>query len=246
MHVYPILSPDFAVGISEFVKNRLIQVSCFPKHRVIKIWNGIDIDRYKPQWDNFVFKEYNIPSEMKIVFSYSRANQYKGVSVLIDTAKIIIKEKKRKDIFFLFCGDGPDLEYFRGLISRYEIGEFFLCPGKTRAIDKILRGVNVVVVPSIWQEGFGLSVIEGMASGKVVIASRVGGIREIIEDSINGFLCAPGDSLEFAEKIIKVIDNDKLNNDIVFQARKTVVERFNIQNKKEELTGLFKKVCQIH
>jgi len=243
---YPIFSADIVIGISEFVKKRIVRVSCFPQERTRRIWNGVDIERFSPGQDEYVYSKFKIPRDKKVIFAYSRANRYKGIEVLIDTAYHLIQVMERRDLFFLFCGDGPDLSYFRELISKYNLTDYFLCPGKTGEINRVLKGVCIVVVPSIWQEGFGLSVVEAMATKKVVIASRVGGIVEIIENSKNGYLCAPGESLEISDKIIKVIDNKTLYENIAGQARKTVVEKFNIKNQKEELVGFFKKVCQIN
>lgn len=240
---YPLLSADIAIAISEFVRQRLIRVSCFPAWRTWKIWNGVNIDNFRPEKDDFVFHQYNIPLNKKIVFAYSRANKYKGIQTLIEAARRLIHEKKRNDLFFLYCGDGPDLWYFRDLIDSYGLSEKFLCPGKSKEISRILKGVSIVVVPSLWQEGFGLSVVEGMSSGKVVIASRVGGIVEIIDDGKDGYLFPPGDSHDLTAKILSVLDDEILQNRIGKAARGTVIEKFNIEDKKKELLKLFSMVC---
>ena len=111
------------------------------------------------------------------------------------------------------------------------------------AIDKILKGVTIVVVPSIWQEGFGLSVIEGMASGKAVIASNVGGIVEIIDDGENGYLFPAGDGQALALNIFGLVDDQPLRNRIGNAARRKVITNFNIQDKKRELLESFTRVC---
>ena len=237
---YPIISADLAIAISEFVKQRLIRVSCFPEQRTVKIWNGIDIEKFEPGKDDFVFEKYHIPKSKKIIFANARANKYKGIQILIEAANILVNENKREDLFFLYCGDGPDLDCFHKLIGEKNLGEYFLCPGKTSEIDRILKGVSIVVVPSLWQEGFGLSVIEGMAAGKVVIASKVGGIPEIISDSENGYLVSPGDSKALATKIADIIDDEDLQNKIGDSGRKNVINRFNIEEKKEELLQVFR------
>jgi glycosyltransferase involved in cell wall biosynthesis len=242
INVFPILSADRVISISEYVRQRLIRVSCFPEWRTVKIWNGIDIKKFRPGWDDFVFEKYNIPRDKKVVFASSRANKYKGIQVLIEAAHILVHEKGRSDLFFLYCGDGPDLEYFRSLVNARGLGDHFLCPGKSDKIDRILRGASLVIVPSLWQEGFGLSVVEGMASGKVVIASRVGGIVEIIDDGEDGYLIPPGNSEVLSEVIMDVVEKDRLMEKIGAKARKKVVEKFDINEKKGELLSLFRAV----
>lgn len=236
----PMFSADLAIAISDFVKGRLNRVSCFPERRLIRIWNGIDIEKFAPGLDRFVYEFYGIPEDKRIIFSYSRANKYKGVQVLIEAADILINERGREDLFFLFCGDGPDLDFFRSDIRDKNLTDSFLCPGNSDRVDRILRGVSVVVVPSLWQEGFGLSVAEGMATGKVVIASAVGGIPEIITDSVNGYLMNPGNAEELAFKIMQVVDEEGTQRKVGLAARKTIIEDFNIEKKKIELQEVFR------
>jgi glycosyltransferase involved in cell wall biosynthesis len=95
----------------------------------------------------------------------------------------------------------------------------------------------------LWQEGFGLSVVEGMASGKVVIASNVGGIGEIIDDARNGYLFPAGDKQSLSAKILSVLDDEDLQRIIGEAARRTVIEKFDIEDKKGELLKLFNDLC---
>ena len=240
---YPIMSADIAIAISEYVRQRLIRISCFPEERTVKIWNGVNIDKFSPGNDDYVYRHYAIPGGKKIVFAYSRANKYKGIQTLIEAAEILIHEKKRDDLFFLYCGDGPDIGYFRSLIAEKDLNNFFLCPGKTGGIDRILKGVSIVVVPSIWQVGFGLSVVEGMASERVVVASRVGGIVEIIRDGEDGYLFPAGDSEELSSQLSRVLDDEYLREKTGRHARSTVISSFNIEDKKKELVNLFENIC---
>jgi glycosyltransferase involved in cell wall biosynthesis len=81
-----------------------------------------------------------------------------------------------------------------------------------------------------------------MASGKPVIASRVGGIKEIITDSVDGYLVPPGDSRELAEKIGMILDNKDLQERVGSLARRTVINLFNIEDKKRELLQVFRSL----
>ena len=78
-----------------------------------------------------------------------------------------------------------------------------------------------------------------MACGKVVLASRVGGIVDIITDTEDGFLLPPGDSGNLALLLSRVLDDPPLREKMGAAARKTVIERFNIEDKKRELSRLF-------
>jgi glycosyltransferase involved in cell wall biosynthesis len=236
---YPLASADRAVAISNYVSRRLETVSRFPKRRIVRIWNGVDVDRFSPGEDDYVFERFSIPKDRKVIFCYSRANSYKGIEVLIDAAETLVHGQKRQDVSFLFCGDGPDLESFRSRVRRKNLSDRFLCPGKVDSVARILKGVTAVVVPSLWQEGFGLSVVEGMACGKVVLASRVGGIVDIIRDAEDGYLFPPGDTGRLTSLLARVLDDGASREAMGAAARKTVIDRFNIEDKKRELSRLF-------
>jgi len=241
IHKRPFFSVDLAIGVSDYVKNRLINVSCLPASRVLRVHNALDIAKFKPDPDDLLYRKFGISTEYKIVFSHSRANTYKGIQTLIEAADILVNQKNIKKVVFVYCGDGPDLEFFRGLVKKKNLIDSFLCPGNCDQIHRLLRGAAMVVVPSIWQEALGLSVIEGMASGKPVVAARVGGIVEIITDKQNGFLFNPQDSSELAEILATLLKDPALGERIGTAARESTVEHWNIRDRKIELNEVFRQ-----
>jgi len=78
------------------------------------------------------------------------------------------------------------------------------------AVARLYQQADVCVVPSIWEEPFGLVAVEAMASGRPVCASRVGGLQDIVVHGETGFLCAPGDSAELARRLAQLLDDDGL------------------------------------
>lgn len=241
INAYPLISADGAVAISEYVRRRLIEVSCFPSSRTFRIWNGVNIQKFNPGRDDFAHRKYGISPDRKIVFAYSRACRYKGIEVFIEAAEILVKKAGRTDLYFLFCGEGPDLEHFRSIVADRHLEDHVGCPGKSEEIHRILKGVHVVVVPSLWQEGFGLSVVEAMASGRVVIASRVGGIPEIVRDGMDGYLFDPGDARALASRILEVLDRPDRRRAVEEAARQRAVECFDIREKEAALCRFFEE-----
>jgi len=241
VHRHPFFSVNLAIGVSDYVKNRLIQVSCLPPSRVVRVHNALDVEKFKPGREDLVYRKFTIPQNKTIVFSHSRANTYKGIQTLIEAADILVHEKNIGDVMFVYCGDGPDLYHFRSLVDKKGLSEQFICPGNCEQIHRLLQGAAVVVVPSIWQEALGLSVIEGMAAGKAVVATRVGGIVEIISDERDGFLFDPGDSSALARILEGLLADPSLRDRIGDAARETTVRYWDIQKRKEELNAVFRE-----
>ena len=92
---------------------------------------------------------------------------------------------------------------------------------------EVVCNSDIVVVPSEWGEGFGSTVAEGMAAGKAVVATRAGGIPEVIGNSDCGVLVAPGDSNELASALNELINNDDVRNSLGRKARQRVREYFS-------------------
>jgi len=84
-------------------------------------------------------------------------------------------------------------------------------------------------------------VLEGMASGKPVIATRVGGIVEIINDGVDGFLFNPGDSQALAEIVSSLLADGELREGVGAAARKATLAKWNIENRKADLQNLFRE-----
>ena len=234
------LSANLYIAVSNFVGRRLVSVNCVPSTKVKVVYNGVDITKYRPRENNFLHKELSINPTSKIVFCAARANYYKGVHVLIEGARQII-HKGYSNIYFVYCGDGPDLEKFQRKVSLSGLRERFLFLGKRQDIPNLLGVCDIVVVPSVWEEAFGLTVIEGMSCGKPVIATKVGGIPEIIEHGINGILIKPNDSCELAKAICKLLNNQKKRESIGINARQHVIKNFDINKSIHQLQLLFLK-----
>jgi len=182
---------------------------------------------------------YGIPRERQVVFCAARANRYKGIEVLIDAAARLVHERGRRDLHFLYVGDGPDLAAFRTRVTQLDLDDHFSLPGKVPSIEPLLPGVAVSVAPSLVREGFGMVVIEAMAAGKPVIASRIGGMAELLEDGEDGFYVEPADVDGLAEQIGRVVSDPKLRARVGARARRSVLERFTTERQHARLVAAF-------
>jgi glycosyltransferase involved in cell wall biosynthesis len=121
---------------------------------------------------------------------------------------------------FAYIGDGPfisDLEALRdSLPSRQDIR--FL--GYRTDAMALLAGADVCVSASVWQEAFGLAVLEPMSLGRAVVATSVGGVPEIVDDEVSGILVAPGDDAALAAAIERLLHDAPLRARLGVAARR--------------------------
>jgi len=94
-------------------------------------------------------------------------------------------------------------------------------------LSAFYESVDIVLVPSIWQEPFGIVILEAMCSGRPVVASRVAGPMEIIEHGVNGRLAAPMSAVGIAEEVIRYLENPQKTAEIVDRAARTAREKYD-------------------
>ncbi len=188
--------------------------------------NIVDLERY----DNAknIRDELGL-SEDDIVFSFiGQVREIKGVDTFIKMAHKI----DNKNVKFLIVGECRDPKKFEGAYTeemlRTEINgdERIKIVGYRSDVENIYYSSDVIVMPSRWEEPFGLINIEAGASSKPIISSRVGGIPEIIRDGENGFLFEKGDADDFARCATKLINDPQLREQMGTRGREIVEEFF--------------------
>jgi glycosyltransferase involved in cell wall biosynthesis len=202
---------DILIAVSYAVKMDYLGILKVPNSKIIVIYNGIELNRYSVcQFD---------PSA--IVCIARLCHKVKGQDILIRALSVL----QTRGIPFRckFVGDGESRNYLLGLSSELGLEGQIEFSGYRNDIPEVLNNSGIIVLPSR-SEGFGLAIIEGMASGKPVVAANIDGIREIIQDGENGLLFDSGDSYDLANKIEKVIKDTILRNKLINNALKSVLK----------------------
>jgi len=138
-----------------------------------------------------------------------RGGFVKGQDLSLKAASIVTESLPHACFIFVGKGDQKDL---RRLASQLHVGDHVGFLGERRDIPEILRSVDIVLHPSRY-EGFGISVLEAMACGKPVIATAVGGAKDIIQGGVDGLLIYRSE-VELAENLIRLIQNRKLRKEL--------------------------------
>jgi glycosyltransferase involved in cell wall biosynthesis len=136
---------------------------------------------------------------------FGRLTNEKGIWTLIQAM-----EKTAADLSLYVVGDGPESKKIEhhlqicGLNNRIKL----VGPKYGDELSELIRGAKAVVIPSIWRENMPYSLLEALASGKAVIASKSGGMPELIRDGISGFLFQVGDSEDLTDQINRLDNHD--------------------------------------
>jgi glycosyltransferase involved in cell wall biosynthesis len=236
LHALPGYAADRFIGVSNFVVRRLIEVNGTPRRKTVRVYNGIDLTPYDLPRGPGLHAALGLEPDVPIVFASGRAMPYKGIAILIEAAARL-EAAGYQHVHMAFAGDGPKLPEFRRQAEGLGLRRFHFL-GKRGDVPDLIRSAAITVVPSTWAESFGLTVVEGMAAGTAVIASRVGGIPELIQDGENGLLVPPGDPEALASALRRLLDDPALRTRLGRRAREEAHARFSIERTAAELAGV--------
>ena len=192
--------PHALLAITDAVRTTAIEVLGIPSHRVVKAPHGVELSRFLcavPGRRAKVRAALGLAEDDLAVLSIGSLGRCKGQDVLIDA---LARLSPALRIRAFLVGSGPD----RGALEQRAADQH----GKVRIdflgdrddVPALLDACDVFAHPARW-EGFGRVIVEAMAAGRPVVASKVGGIPEIIEDFRSGLLVPPDDSLKLAEAL---------------------------------------------
>jgi glycosyltransferase involved in cell wall biosynthesis len=208
---------------SEFMK--VVMERCgIESGKLFHVPNFVDLTRYEPSYggsESFIY--------------VGRLSEEKGLNVLLQAKRRVrgfklvvagdgeLREKLERD----FSGDGG--VSFMGFVPRERLAQ-------------VWRGAAFTVVPSIWYENSPYAILESFAFGKPVIATRIGGMPELVRDGENGFLVEPGNVLELTEKISYLISKPEEVLKMGKLARRTAEEEYSADRHYESIINLYERI----
>jgi glycosyltransferase involved in cell wall biosynthesis len=130
----------------------------------------------------------------------------------------------------VFCGDGKDRETYQRTAVELGIADHVTWTGQMENLSAsgAFRAADLQIQCSQWQEAFCLAVAEGMSAGLPIIASRIGGLPELVADGVNGLLFEPQDYVALANSIVKLVEDEPLRSAMGREGRKRVVEQHDL------------------
>ena len=214
-----------------------------PTEKVVKIYNGIEIDHYLPAKERGekIKNQFNVGEETLFIGAIGRLVWQKGFEYLIRSIPEILKTAIRTKI--LIVGDGLLKNDLMALTERLSIKEYFVFTGFRNDIKKILSAIDILVVPSLL-EGFPMIILEGMAMAKPIIATRIDGIKEQILDGESGILIPPRDPDAIVEAILRLSADKELSQNLGLEGRRRVENEFTVEKMISETERVYQSLYE--
>jgi len=232
-----------------FVSNSFAGLECFQtnnaKYRVV--YNGIDLGRFKRNNNDIIEtrKRYHLDRFDHVVTMIGNMGPRKDFDSLVEAIPMILETFENTG--FLLVGGGPDKEALEEKIIRQSLSNNVIFTGYTHDIIDILANTTISVLmtnASNHAEGTSNSLLESMAMGAPLIASRGGGTNELIEDGFNGLLVNPFDHLALAQGIIRMLNDSDLRKKMGAKGKMILQEKFGYNRYIEEYYDIYQEVFE--
>jgi N-acetyl-alpha-D-glucosaminyl L-malate synthase BshA len=206
---FSILGSDGLTAVSEYLKEQTVEGFSVPEERVQVIPNFIDTDVWRPERQPCHRAKFASEGESIVM----HVSNFRSVKRAEDVVSVFSRIQERVPARLVMVGDGPDRPRASQLARELDIEDRVLFVGKHPAVEDLLSCADLFLLPSE-KESFGLAALEAMACGAPVIATRAGGIPEVVEDGVSGRLLDVGDVSGMAEAGVQLLKDKDLRERI--------------------------------
>ena len=232
---------DCVLVNAEAIRDKLVEQGYAPA-KIIVIRNGITLSKFgKRQKNSLLRQELAVPLSARLVVVFSRLNQMKGIQYFLDAA--IILAGRFSDVRFLVVGDGENRKELEEYACRLGLGQRTVFTGFRSDVPELLSEAAVSVLPSL-SEGLSNSLLESMASGVPVVATRVGGNPEVIEHGVTGLLVPLRDSAALAAAVGRVLEDKEMAASFSQAGIRRVAELFSMERSVRETEHLYQRLVE--
>ena len=241
MHTYPMTTLRLPIRLlCRFASKRgkrFVTVSHFSAER-IKRCMGVPGDRIEVIYNSFKsgITDSKKATKHPIILTIGHVVDYKNPECWLEVAKKIVAHKS--DIRFVWLGDGELLKTMRRLVDDMGLSDNIQFKGYTDNVEEHYRNAIVYFQPSLI-ENHSIAVIEAMAHGLPCVTSNIGGLPESIIDEETGFLCEPHDIDDYIAKIVDLLDNSELRNEMGYLGRRRAENLFSQDVQEKKIVDLY-------
>ncbi len=224
---------DRIVGCSRFATSRAKQLIPDLDKRMITILNGLQATSRPPT---------QLPDGSPQIVGIGRLEPHKGFDVLLGALPEVFARSCEAEVTIV--GDGSERDRLRSLTEEYGLDDRvqIVGPVPAESVTQWIDTARVVVVPTLYAEGFGLVAAEAGQRGRPVVASRTGGLPEIVEDGMSGYLVEPGNVHGLAHALIRLVSDLELARRLGSAGQAVVQDRLSWKRYVDEYEILYQDV----
>ncbi|MGI8785201.1 MAG: glycosyltransferase family 4 protein [Acidobacteriota bacterium] len=227
---------DHIITVSHSILETLLEAGVAPQ-KVSVVYEGIDLADF-----DLVPPDSDLPLDRKLIGTVSHLSEEKGHRFLIEAARRVCEA--HPEALFVIVGDGPLHSSLIGLRDRLGLSKQIMFVGFREQPIALLKRFDLFVLPSL-SEGLSSAIMAAMACSLPVVATRVGGIPELVSDEVTGLLVQPADSIDLATAIKSLLSQPSRAALLGRAGRERIREHFRIDVKLEQTVGIYRRLLKL-
>jgi glycosyltransferase involved in cell wall biosynthesis len=217
---------DLTTQVSQAGLERYVRVGAVPRHKIRYIPNGVDTERFKPNPEGRLKVRRELGVNGFVWLAVGRFDPQKDYPNMLQAFARVVRE--RSDTTLLIAGDGPLRKAMESMALDLGISGYVRFLGIRRDVSQLMTAADAYVMSSSW-EGMPNVLLEASATGLPIVATDVGGNREIVLDGVTGFLVPPRNPEALARAMLRIMDlSDEERKEMGKRARKHIEVKFNL------------------
>jgi glycosyltransferase involved in cell wall biosynthesis len=231
------------VAVSEFARHEYLEDFGLYPSKVVTIHNGIDVERFRarPGMRAAARSELGIPPSVPLAITVAVLRGPKGIDDMLAAMPAAVE--RIPDLHYLVVGEGPARHDLERLVSEHGLDDRVIFAGNRSDVPGMLSAADVFVLPS-HTEALPTAVAEAMAAGLPVVATRVGGIPEMV-DRDTGILVEPGDRCGLAIAVGDILAASDMGRSLGERGAQRAEQHFEIRRQARQLVSEYRKLIPL-
>lgn len=219
---------------------KLLVAAGVPEARVVTVHEGIDLDRVAAAPPANLHEELWLPHDAPIVGNVAALVPHKGQRHLVEAAALVVRQVP--DARFVIAGEGELKESLERHIKDHHLEKHVLLAGFRPDVLSVHKAFDVFVMSSV-TEGLGTSLLDAMAAGKPIVATRTGGIPEVVVDEETGILVPPRDHQAMADAIVRLLNDAALRERLGQAGLTRARQKFSAERMVQNTLRVYQRVA---
>jgi len=240
---------DMTICVSEHIRQVLKENGFLVAARACVIYDGVDVKSFTGRIRRgpaSVRREFGVRDSEPLIGIVGNIKPWKGHAVVIDAVSLL--KAKYDNMRCVLIGDPAEnpgyFESLKNAVISQELVKNVLFVGFRDDVPELMRALDIVLHASIEPEPFGRVILEGMALGRTMVATNIGGPAEMIEDGVSGFLVPPNDPEALAQKIDYLLEHPERRDETGRAATIRVERKFRLEDTVKNMEQLYSTIFQ--
>jgi glycosyltransferase involved in cell wall biosynthesis len=228
--------PDLYITCGDNMRKTLVDRCGFPGGQVVSIPTGVPAEFFSVARNDAAKKEFGLGPGTLVITNVGILRRVKGHETTFRAVSAVVREFPLAR--FLIVGDGPRRAELERMVDDLGIQEYVIFTGFIGDIGRVYACTDVAILSS-WSEGLPQSVLQALACAVPVVATRVGGVPEVVQHEKTGFLAEPGDHDGFAQEILRVLREPEKAYQMALAGRELVKNNHSVGHMLDQLEHLY-------